>query len=150
VVRVLRPGGLLLLVGSAWDLPYSMPPSLPSERRLEVAARRLARQLRSWIDGHHRFDIVREPRVLTEGFVPDADAVHVTQSYLVCRFLEAAGMEIVKWQSLPYATEVSVLRRLLRGLLRLCPLWRNALGNLLVVARRGATAHRPPYEVQEL
>ncbi|HMB53167.1 MAG TPA: class I SAM-dependent methyltransferase, partial [Thermoanaerobaculia bacterium] len=94
--RVVRPGGLLLLVGSAWDLPYEMPPSLHPRRRLEVALRRLGRQLASLLDRRHRFDVVREPRVLTEGYVPDADAVHVASGWTMARFLSAAGLEVVE------------------------------------------------------
>ncbi|HVF60795.1 MAG TPA: methyltransferase domain-containing protein [Thermoanaerobaculia bacterium] len=148
--RVLRPGGLLLLVGSAWDLPYEMPPSLPPHRRLEVAARRLGRQLRSLLDGRHRFDLVESPRVLTEGYVPDADAVHVAQSFLLARFLRAAGLEILEHRTLPHRPDPSGPRRLLRAALRTVPLWRRAWGNTLLVASRGPTLHAPPYTLLPL
>ncbi|HEX9668090.1 MAG TPA: methyltransferase domain-containing protein [Thermoanaerobaculia bacterium] len=152
--RVLRPGGLLLLVGSAWDLPYEMPPSLPPRRRLEVAARRLGRQLRSLLDGRHRFDLVESPRVLTEGYVPDADAVHVAQSWLLARFLRAAGLEVLEHRSLPHRPEPGGLRHLPRALLRRAlravPLWRRAWGNTLLVARRGTSLREPAYELLPL
>lgn len=148
--RVLRPGGLLLLVGSAWDLPYEMPPSLPPERRLAVAATRIARQLRSVADRRHRFDIVATPRVLSEGYVPDADAVHVAQSYLLARFLCAAGLEIVEHRCLPHRPDPRGPRGLLRHLLRTIPLWRHAWGNTLIVARRAAALVEPRYELLPL
>ncbi|HEX7186231.1 MAG TPA: class I SAM-dependent methyltransferase [Thermoanaerobaculia bacterium] len=141
--RIVRPGGLLLLVGSAWDLPYEMPPSLEPGRRLEVAVRRLGRQLLSLMDGRHRFDVVREPRVLTEGYVPDADAVHVAQSYLLVRFLRAAGLEILEHRTLPHRPDPGGLRGLLRKTLRLVPLWRHGWGNTLIVARRGGGLRTP-------
>jgi SAM-dependent methyltransferase len=141
--RVLRPGGLLLVVGSAWDLPYDLPPSLPPGRRLEVAARRLFRQLRSLLDGRHRFDLVREPRVLTEGYVPDADAVHVTQSYFLARFLAAAGFEEVEREVLPHRPDPAGPRSWLRKTLRRVPLWRGGWGNVLVMARRGERLAAP-------
>ncbi len=148
--RVLRPGGLLLLVGSAWDLPYEMPPSLPPRRRLEVAARRLGRQLRSLLDGRHRFDLVESPRVLTEGYVPDADAVHVAQSFFLARFLRAANLEILDHRTLPHRPDPRGPRRLLRATLRAVPLWRRAWGNTLLVARRRPTLHEPPYTLLPL
>lgn len=148
--RVTRPGGWLLVVGSAWDLPYEMPPSLDPGRRLEVAARRLARQLRSLLDGRHRFDVVAEPRVLRDGYVPDADAVHVVQSHLLVRFLAAAGLEIVEHRTLPHRAEPTGPRAVLRRLLRTVPLWRHAWGNVLFVARRAEELRRPAWELREL
>jgi SAM-dependent methyltransferase len=148
--RVLRPGGLLLLVGSAWDLPYEMPPSLEPSRRLEVAFRRLGRQVLSSLDGRHRFDRVRNPRVLTEGYVPDADAVHVAQSHLLVRVLRAAGLEVVEHRTLPHRPDPTGPRALLRRLLRTVPLWRRAWGNTLIVARRGAELGAPAYRLLPL
>ncbi|HKH47284.1 MAG TPA: class I SAM-dependent methyltransferase [Thermoanaerobaculia bacterium] len=148
--RIVRPGGLLLFVGSAWDLPYEMPPSLDPRRRLGVAARRLGRQLLSLLDGRHRFDTVPEPRVLTEGYVPDADAVHVTQSWQLVRFLRAAGLEIMEHRTLPHRPESGGARGLYRTALRLVPLWRRAWGNTLIVARRGTELKTPRYELLPL
>jgi SAM-dependent methyltransferase len=148
--RIVRPGGLLLLVGSAWDLPYEMPPSLDPKRRLGVAARRLSRQLLSLADGRHRFDTVPEPRVLTEGYVPDADAVHVAQSHLMVRFLRAAGLEIVEHRTLPHRPDPGSLRGALRRILRTIPLWRHGWGNTLIVARRGAVLRTPEYRLLPL
>jgi SAM-dependent methyltransferase len=148
--RIVRPGGLLLLVGSAWDLPYEMPPSLPPGRRLPIAVRRFLRQLRSALDGRHRFDRVENPRVLTEGYVPDADAVHVAQSYLLVRFLKSAGLEILEHRTLPHRPDPSGARGLLRRLLRRVPLWSRGWGNTLIVARRGRELREPRYEIRPL
>lgn len=148
--RVLRPGGLLLLVGSAWDLPWAMPPSLEPKRRLEVTVRRLLRQLASALDRRHRFDVVAEPRVLTEGYVPDADAVHVAQSALLVRFLEDAGLEIVEHATLPHRPDPVGARGLLRRLLRRFPLWRHGWGDTLMVARREPELREPPYRLLPL
>ncbi len=135
--RVLRPGGLLLLVGSAWDLPYDLPPSLHPRRRPEVALRRLARQLLCLLDRRHRFDLVRRPRVLTDGYVPDADAVHVVQSCLLVRYLRALGFAVLEHRGLPHRPDPAGPRGLLRRVLRRFPLWRHGWGNALIVARRG-------------
>jgi SAM-dependent methyltransferase len=148
--RIVKPGGLLLLVGSAWDLPYEMPPSLPPERRLAVALRRLGRQALSAVDRRHRFDVVREPRVLSEGYVPDADAVHVAQSHGMARFLAAAGLAIVEHRTLPHRPDPAGLRGLLRRVLRLVPLWRHGWGNTLLVARRGGALREPAYRLLPL
>lgn len=148
--RVLRPGGLLLLVGSSWDLPYEMPPSLDPGRRTAVAWRRLGRQLLSAADGRHRFERVEEPRVLRDGYVPDADAVHVAQSYFLVRFLRAAGLEIVEHRSLPHRPAPGGVRALLRRLLRRAPWWRRGWGNTLIVARRGAVVRQPAYRILPL
>ncbi len=148
--RIVRPGGLLLLVGSAWDLPYEMPPSLPPGRRLEVALRRLARQALSAVDRRHRFDIVRQPRVLTEGYVPDADAVHVAQSHALARFLRDAGLTILEHHTLPHRPDPRGARGLLRRLLRAVPLWRHGWGNTLLVARREGGLREPGYRLLPL
>lgn len=148
--RIVKPGGLLLLVGSAWDLPYEMPPSLDPKRRLEVALRRLGRQLLSALDGRHRFDVVPHPRVLTEGYVPDADAVHIAQSYLLVRFLRAAGLEILEHRTLPHRLDPPGARGLLRRTLRAVPLWRNGWGNTLIVARRRKELQSPAYRLLPL
>ena len=148
--RVARPGGLLLFVGSSWDLPWEMPPSLDPRRRPAVALRRLGRQLRSLVDGRHRFDRVREPRVLTAGYVPDADAVHVAQSHLLVRFLAAAGLEVVEHRGLPHRPDPGGPRGLLRRVLRRVPLWRRGWGNVLFVARRGERLNTPRYELLDL
>lgn len=148
--RIVRPGGFLLLVGSAWDLPYEMPPSLDPRRRLEVALRRLGRQLLSTLDRRHRFDVVAEPRVLTEGYVPDADAVHVAWSHGLARFLEAAGLTLVEHRTLPHRPDPTGARGLLRRMLRRLPLWRHGWGNTLLVARREEVLRRPPYRLLPL
>lgn len=148
--RLLRPGGWLLLVGSTWDLPWALPPSLDPRRRVEVTVRRLRRQLASAVDRRHRFDIVAEPRVLTQGYEPDADAVHVAQSELLVRFLRDAGLEIVEHGTLPHRADPGGLRGLLRRLLRRVPLWRHGWGNALLVARRGAELRAPRYRLLPL
>ena len=148
--RVTRAGGLLLFVGSSWDLPWEMPPSLHPRRRLEVSARRLVRQLRSLADGGHRFDRVREPRVLTDGYVPDADAVHVAQSWSMVRFLAAAGLEIVEHRGLPHRPDPGGPRGLLRRVLRRVPPWRRGWGTVLFVARRGGALAQPQYQLLDL
>ncbi len=148
--RIVRPGGLLAVVGSTWDLPWELPPSLDPKRRLEVAAKRLLRQITSLVDGRHRFDRVIEPRVLTEGYVPDADAVHVTQSYLLARFLKAAGLTIVEHRALPHRADPRGARGLLRRALRAVPLWRRGWGNSLIVARRGERLVEPAYRLLPL
>ena len=148
--RIVKPGGLLLLVGSAWDLPYEMPPSLAPGRRLEVALRRLGRQALSALDGRHRFDVVRQPRVLTEGYVPDADAVHVAQSQAMVRFLQDAGLTLVEHRTLPHRPDPAGPRGLLRRLLRAVPLWSHGWGNTLLVARRDGALREPAYELLPL
>jgi SAM-dependent methyltransferase len=150
VARVLKPGGLLLLVGSTWDLPYEMPPSLPPSRRLEVALRRLVRQLLCFLTGRHGFDMVREPRVLTAGYVPDADAVHVAQSRQVGTFLQAIGFDLIDQRALPHRPDPTGARGLLRRLLRAFPPWRRGWGNTLVVARRGPRVTPVAYRLRWL
>jgi SAM-dependent methyltransferase len=150
VGRVLRPGGLLLLVGSAWDLPYELSPSLDPSRRLEVAARRLRRQLLALATGRHDFDIVRRPRVLRDRYLPDADAVYLPQSALLVRFLRALGFEIVEHRRLPHGSDPAGSRGRLRRLLRRVSLWRHAWGNTLIVARRGTDMVTPRYRLRYL
>ena len=144
--RVLRIDGLLMIVCSAWDLPYSLPPSVASDRRLALSIRRLVRQFRGLLDGKHRFEIVREPLSLVEGYAPDTDAVHITNSYFLCRFLRAAGLTILEHRVLLHERPVSGARRLWRQVAGRVPLWRHAWGNVLIVARRGKDLRRPEYD----
>lgn len=146
--RVLRVGGLLMMVCSAWDLPYSLPPSVAWEQRLTVSVQRLVGQLRSLLDGRHRFDIVTEPLFLAESYAPDTDAVHITQSFFLCRFLRAAGLRILEHRVLPHETPVSGARRLWRRLAGRAPIWSHAWGNALIVARREEHLRSPDYELQ--
>ena len=143
--RVLRVGGLLMMVCSAWDLPYSLPPSVAWEQRFAVSVQRLVGQLRSLLDGRHRFDIVAEPLSLVEGYAPDTDAVHITQSFFLCRFLRAAGLRILEHRVLPHETPVSGARRLWRRLAGRAPIWSHAWGNTLIIARREECLRRPDY-----
>lgn len=148
--RVVRPGGLLMVLGSTWDLPYEYPPSLPPSRRLEVALRRFGRQLAASLTGRHSFDTVRAPRVLSEGYLPDADAVHVAQSHQVARYLGGLGMELVEHTTFPHRAPPRGLRGLYRRVLGALPLWRHAWGNNLLVARRGARLLAPGYRLLPL
>ncbi|MEM7050047.1 MAG: class I SAM-dependent methyltransferase [Acidobacteriota bacterium] len=148
--RVVRPGGLMLIVGSAWDLPYDLPPSLSPARRVAIALRRLLRQVRSLVGGPHVFEVVAEPLVLSEGYVPDADAVHVAQSWRLQRFLEAAGLEIVEMRCLAHRPDPSGPRGWLRAALRRVPWWRRGWGATLFIARRGDHLIRPPYRLLPL
>ncbi|MDY7094726.1 MAG: hypothetical protein SX243_17275, partial [Acidobacteriota bacterium] len=115
-----------------------------------VALRRLGRQLPSFLDRRHRFDVVAEPRVFTDGYVPDADAVHVAQSFQLARYLEALGMEMVERRCLLHRPDPTGPRGLLRRLLRAVPLWSRAWGNTLLVARRTEVLRRPSYRLLPL
>ncbi|MEO8502330.1 MAG: methyltransferase domain-containing protein [Acidobacteriota bacterium] len=148
--RIVRPGGLLMIIGSTWDLPYEYPPSLPRSRRLEVTIRRTWRQVRGALAGGHRFDTVRNPSVLTEGYLPDADAVHIAQSQQVARYLRGLGMEVIEHTTFPHRAEPKGWRGLYREMLRSVPLWKNAWGNNLLVARRGPELATPPYRLLPL
>jgi hypothetical protein len=88
--------------------------------------------------------------VLTEGYVPDADAVHVAQSWQMVRFLRAAGLDIVEHRTLPHRPDPSGLRGTLRGALRRLPLWSHGWGNTLIVARRGPALRLPAYRLLPL
>ena len=52
--------------------------------------------------------------MLTEGYVPDADAVHVAQSHLLARFLRAAGLEVLEHRTLPHRPDPTGPRALVR------------------------------------
>lgn len=135
--RVLRPGGLLLCIGSTWDLPYEIPPSIHPRRRLEVGLRRSWRQLCYLLGRRSYFDIVVRPRVLAEAYVPDSDTFHVAQSQQLIDYLQQCGFEMIESRSLPHSSSVSALRKLFRSALGRFRLWRFAWGNLFLVARRG-------------
>lgn len=145
--RVLRPGGLMMMLCSTWDLPYAVPPSLAPGRRVATTLHRLTHTLRSVLDGRHRFELVRDPRLLTEGYVPDADAVHITHSFFLRRFLESVGLEILEHRVLPHGNATAGVRRLWRRVARRLPIWSHGWGNVLLVARRGRRFRAPDYEL---
>lgn len=148
VVRVLRVGGLLMIVCSAWDLPYSLPPSVASHRHLALSVQRLVQHFRWLINGRHGFEIVSEPLSLVESYVPDSDAVHLTHSFFLCRFLRAAGLKILEHRVLPHGTPVSGVRSLWRQLAARTPIWRHAWGNALVVACCEEDLRSPDYDLR--
>ena len=88
--------------------------------------------------------------MLTEGYVPDADAVHVAQSQAMVRFLQDAGLTVVEHRTLPHRPDPAGPRGLLRRLLRAVPLWSHGWGNTLLVARREGALREPAYELLPL
>ena len=150
MIRVLKPEGHLLLDDTAWDLPYTIPPSIGERRRFEVAWRRLNRQIRSLVDGRHRFDVVTEPLALSDAYVPDSDAVAVIQSWFLRRYLEDAGMRIVEHREIPHETSPALARRAIRRMLGAFSIWRHGWGNLLIVAKRVEVREFPEYELNYL
>lgn len=99
-MRVLRPGGLFLLNGPAWEMPHRLPPSarnLRGFRRKVFILRRLGRQLlHQFLKKRTYFEIVQEVAAVQESHCEaDDDALYLVSPYQIERFLALQGMEVL-------------------------------------------------------
>jgi 2-polyprenyl-3-methyl-5-hydroxy-6-metoxy-1,4-benzoquinol methylase len=79
-VRLLRPGGVLLIVSPRYSFPGYIPPALrhlPRWRQLLLNAWLAASAAGSWILRRPNFWIVSQPALFATGFRRDADAIHM-------------------------------------------------------------------------
>lgn len=100
VIRVLRPGGLFLLNGPAWEMPHQLPPSarnIKGFRRGGGILKRLGRQLLYQILRRRAyFEIVPEVAAVQDGHrVSDDDALYIVSPYQIERFLTLHGMKVL-------------------------------------------------------
>src|SRR5581483_4186079 len=90
IVRVVRPGGRIVLLGPTWDFPFWYPSSLLTRARnpfwrFGYTLKRLSAQILALLGGPSPFLIVEEPDAFSQPFIHDSDAVYVVWSYEVFR-----------------------------------------------------------------
>lgn len=140
-VRVVRPGGRIVLLGPSWDYPFWYPNSLVSRARnplwrLRYSLRRLAAQIAAMLGGPSPFLIVKEPDAFSQPFVHDADAVYVVWSYEVIRQMRQFGCQLLRASADNRLLGQSPLRRLAKRFLGLFPAYRCAGSTILMVYER--------------
>ncbi len=141
LVRVVRRGGRIVLLGPAWDFPFWYPNSLLTRARsvswrLRYTVKRFAGQVKALLGGRSPYFIIEEPDAFTEPFVHDADAVHVVWSYEVIRQMKCWGCKVVHVEVDNQLVGSNSLVRLGKRLLMLLPAYRHAGSTLLMVFDR--------------
>lgn len=144
VIRVLRPGGLFLLNGPAWELPNQLPPSarnLKGFRRKAIVLKRLGRQLLyQFLRRRAYFEVVPEMAAVQDGHrVSDDDAVYIVSPYQIERFLTLRGMEVLyrkKDDDRGLWAYRSGLRYLFKRLLLSAPPWTSGFVSCNIIARK--------------
>jgi len=144
VIRVLKPGGLFLLNGPAWELPWVVPPSgrnIQGVRRKAFIAKRFARQwLHQILRNRAYFEIMPEVAAVTDGHkVSDDDALHIVSPYQIERFLSLQGMAVLyrrRDDDISAWPRQSGLRHLLKKLLLSLPPYTTGYTSCNIIARK--------------
>jgi len=141
MVRVVRPGGKIVLLGPSWDFPFWFPNSLQTKAKsrlwlLRYALGRLCRQLLAFAGGPLPFKIVEEPDAFTQPFVYDSDAVYVVWTYEVIRQMKKWGCRLLHAGVDDKMLGLNLFVSSLKRLLMLLPLYKNAGSTCLIVFER--------------
>lgn len=141
MVRVVRPGGRVVLVGPSWDLPFWYPNALLSKRSkpgwlLSYTCKRLFGQLGGWLFGRLPFRIIHDPDAFTHPFVLDADTVYVVWSYEIIRQMKRWGLQMVHCEVDDRMLGHRPALRFLKRILYLLPIYRYAGSTVLIVFER--------------
>jgi SAM-dependent methyltransferase len=141
MVRVVRPGGRIVLLGPAWDFPFWFPNSLRSRAKsrlwlFQYSLKRFCAQVRALLGGPSPFMIVEEPDAFTQPFVYDSDAVYVMWTYEVIRQMKKWGCRLVHASVDEKMLGLNLIVSSLKRLLMLSPLYKNAGSTALMVFER--------------
>lgn len=139
--KAVRPGGRIVLLGPAWDLPFWYPNALRSRAgsfpwRCWYTWRRLIGQIKAWFLGWLPFLMIEEPDAFSRPYVYDADAVYVVWSYEVIQQMKRWGCRLAHCEVDDQLLGSNPLVRLFKRLLMLLPLYRYAGSTLLMVFER--------------
>jgi SAM-dependent methyltransferase len=97
--RVCRPGGLVLLAAPAYDDPRYLPSSVthwPRMRRWQLMVQQFRRQLMRHVRPRRLyFERLGAPRILTDAYQSDFDAVHLVSAREIANFFLQHGGDIV-------------------------------------------------------
>jgi glycosyltransferase involved in cell wall biosynthesis/ubiquinone/menaquinone biosynthesis C-methylase UbiE len=141
MVRVVRPGGKIVLLGPAWDFPFWFPNSLRAKAQnrlwlLKYSLKRLFGQLWALAGGSSPFMIVEEPEAFTLPFIYDADAVYVVWTYEVIRQMKKWGCKSVHTSVDNKMLGSNPFVGALKRALMLFPLYKNAGSTAFMVFER--------------
>ena len=91
--RVCRPGGKVILISPAYDDPRLLPPSTShwsAAARFQLLLTQTCRQaVRHWKPRQFYFARVQRPRVLSEKYQSDFDAVHLVSAREIAAYFRA-------------------------------------------------------------
>lgn len=138
VWRVVKPGGRIVFMGPAWDLPFAVPNSLLSKSgsfwwRFSYAAGRLRRQLLGWWFGVLPFEQVADPDAFHVKFIYDSDAVYIVWSYELIRKMKQWGCKLVHWEVDDPMLGTNPVVQAFKRFLMLFPIYRRSGGTVLLV-----------------
>ncbi len=141
ILRVVRPGGRIILLGPAWDFPFWYPNSLRTKAgsrwwRTKFAVKRWFGQFVGWSFGSLPFHIVDDPDAFHTEFIYDADAVYVVWTYEVVQFMKQLGCRLVHWEVDDQLLGTNPFVRALKRTLMLLPPYRRAGSTVLLVFER--------------
>ncbi|MHB8520739.1 MAG: class I SAM-dependent methyltransferase [Limisphaerales bacterium] len=93
--RVCRPGGRVMLISPAYDDPRLLPPSTSHWSRMQrrwQMVRQTGRQLMRHIRPRHfYFARIEQPRILSDAYQSDFDAVHLVSAREIANLFHAKG-----------------------------------------------------------
>lgn len=138
MLRVLRPGGRVLLLGPAWDFPFWYPNSLHTKApnlgwRARYTAGRFARQLAGVFFGRLPFETVSDPDAFHTPFIYDADAVYIVWTYEVIEFMKRNGAKLIHWEADDKLLGTNAAVRGMKRALMALPAYRRAGSTVLMV-----------------
>jgi SAM-dependent methyltransferase len=142
IVRVVRSGGRIVLVGPTWDFPFWFPSSLQSKGgnlswRCRFTLSRFVGQSAAVLFGRLPFLVLEEPDAFTFPFVIDSDAVYIAWSYEIIELLKRSGCRLIFGEVDTQLLGSNPFVRLLKRLLVLLPMYRHAGSTVLLVFERG-------------
>ena len=94
MLRVLKPGGRLMIIGPAWEWPLQSPPSC-KQRSKSLWWRIRWSTGRFWrlLVNDPGFDMIENPDILEGAYEEDNDTTYAVSVRLLLRYLENLGLE---------------------------------------------------------
>lgn len=141
VLRVVRHGGRVVLVGPAWDFPFWYPTSLigslqSKTARLVYTIRRTWGQVKAVLGLGLPFMKVAPPPNLRTDYTWDMDAVYVVWTYEVVRLMRQLGCQLVHWEVENRLLGERTAIRFMKQLLTYLPPYKYSGSPVLLVFQR--------------
>jgi len=142
MVRVLKPGGRVILIAPAFEFPFGVPPSVGAERasnpvwRLAYSLKRAWWDLTSWLSTEAQFYLIHDPSVLEEGYEEDNDLTQIISIRETRKFFLNQGLKEVYRFSLAEKEENALKKGLKTLLTWLLPQYRYAGVHLFVAFQK--------------
>lgn len=138
MIRVVKPGGRIILIAPAFEFPLGVPPSVGAKAsdffwRVGYSLRKLAWDFRTWMDKDHaHFYLITDPSVLSDGYTPDNDLTHLVSIREMRKFFLLRGLKEVYRYSLSEKQENPLKKAVKTVLTWVLPPYRYAGVHLFV------------------